>query len=369
MYQKSHDPDIKLILMVIFLVVFGLVVLSSAGAVVGFQRFQDSYFYLKKQTLFGLIPGVIAAVIFSKIPYQWWKKVAFPLYVGSILLLLLVFIPGIGTTHNTVSRSWINFFGYSLQPSEIVKLGFLLYLATWLESRGEKRVRDFSEGMVPFLLLLSIIIFLMVLQPDLGTLTVIVFTSLAVYFVAGARMKHLLLLSVSGFSMLVLFIKMAPDRLARLTIFLHPEIDPKGIGYHMNQAFLAIASGGIFGRGFGQSRQKFNFLPEVTGDSIFAIMSEELGFILMVFFLVFILCFAYRGYRIAQRAPDLFGKLTAAGIMSWLLFQGFVNIGAMVGILPLTGLPLPFISYGGTALMINLAAVGILVNISKFTKQ
>ena len=198
---------------------------------------------------------------------------------------------------------------------------------------------------------------------------IIVFIALSMYFVAGAHIKHLLMVSFGGLLLLFTLIKLAPYRLARFTIFLNPELDPQGIGYHINQAFLAIGSGGLFGRGFGQSRQKFNYLPEITGDSIFAIIAEELGFFLTVAFVAIFVFFAYKGYKIAFTSPDIFGKLLAVGITSWIIFQSFINIGAMVGLLPITGVPLPFISYGGTAMMMNLAAVGILINVSKYTRE
>src|SRR3990167_9170071 len=337
MLAKSHHADYKLIVVTGLLVVFGLVMLSSSGAVIAYQKFDDSYFFVKKQVVLGLIPGLVLAYIFSRIHYRVWKKFAGPLLVASIVLLISVFIPGIGSTHNTGSHSWLIIAGYSLQPSEIVKLTFLLYLATWFEVRGESGVKKISDGFAPFIFVLGIIMLLMILQPDIGTMMIIVFIALSMYFVAGAHIKHLLMVSFGGLLLLFTLIKLAPYRLARFTIFLNPELDPQGIGYHINQAFLAIGSGGLFGRGFGQSRQKFNYLPEITGDSIFAIIAEELGFFLTVAFVAIFVFFAYKGYKIAFTSPDIFGKLLAVGITSWIIFQSFINIGAMVGLLPITG--------------------------------
>jgi cell division protein FtsW len=284
--------------------------------------------------------------------------------LASIVLLVLVYIPGIGAGFGS-AKSWINFFGYSLQPSEIVKLTFLIYLVAWLSEKGEKKIKDFNEGFLPFLFVLLIVMVLIGAQPDFGTMSIIVFTALSVYFVAGGSLYYLLSLSMAGFLGLWLMIKISPYRAARLTTFLHPELDPQGIGYHINQALLAVGSGGIWGRGFGHSRQKFAYLPEVAGDSIFAVVAEELGFIISVMLVIAFVLLVIRVLRIAQNCREPFGRLLAIGIVSWFAIQAFANIGAIVGILPLTGIPLPFISYGGTSLMVCLAAAGILVNISK----
>lgn len=369
MLLKIHQPDYKLILLLGFFVVFGLIILSSTTAVIAYQNFGDSYYFVKKQLLFGVLPGLFLGLLFSVIPYRMWRKIALFLLLLSIGLLGAVFIPGLGSTLNTGSNSWLVIYGISVQPSEIVKLTFLLYLASWLERRGEDGVKDVSYGFLPFLLLLGTVMGLMILQPDIGTMTIIVFIALSVYFVAGARLKHLLAIGVLGAAIFAFLVQTAPYRLARFMIFLNPEFDPQGIGYHTNQALLAIGSGGLWGRGFGQSRQKFNYLPEVTSDSIFPIMAEELGFLVSSIFLFFLLFFAYRGFSIAKRSPDAFGRFVAVGITSWLIFQSIMNIGSMVGVLPMTGVPLPFLSYGGTAMMINLAAVGILLNITKYTRS
>ena len=210
---------------------------------------------------------------------------------------------------------------------------------------------------------------LLILQPDLGTMTIIILVSLTVYFVGGANFLHLIGVGLGSLLALFVLVKIAPYRTARFMTFLHPELDPQGIGYHINQAFLAIGSGGFWGRGFGMSRQKFQYLPEVAGDSIFAIIAEELGFLGCAALIFGYLFLVYRGFKIAQNAPDNFAKLLVIGIMAWIIIQSFVNIGAMVGLLPLTGVPLPFISYGGTALAVLLAGCGIVINISRQTRE
>jgi cell division protein FtsW len=304
----------------------------------------------------------------SRIPYTFWKKFAFPLLITSIVLLILVFIPGIRADFGT-ARSWIIVGGFSLQPSEIVKLTFLLYLATWFDRQDHKTIKDFSYGFLPFLFLLAVIVLLMVLQPDVGTMTIIVLEILIVYFIAGGAWAHLALLGGGGLSLIYLLIKIAPYRAARLTIFLHPELDPQGIGYHINQAFLAIGSGGLLGRGYGNSRQKFQYLPEVIGDSIFAVFAEEGGFIIASLFIALLVYFFIRGISIAHKIPDQYGKYIVYGVMGWIIVQSFVNIGAMVGVMPLTGVPLPFISSGGTSMVVTLAAIGLVINVSKYTKE
>ena len=252
---------------------------------------------------------------------------------------------------------------------EIVKLTFLFYLAALLEKRGTRGVGDLQMGMFPFLTSLSIIAVLLMLQPALGSLLVIAAIAFVVYFLAGAPWLHLTGIGLSASVIFFLLIKSAPYRAARLMTFLHPELDPQGIGYHINQAFLAIGSGGWLGLGLGHSEQKYLYLPETAGDSIFAIMAEELGFIVIVLFLVFFAMFLLRGLRIAAEAPDEYGKFVAAGIVGWIFFQSIFNIGSMVGLMPLMGLPLPFVSYGGTALVVLLGAMGVLTNISMQSKQ
>lgn len=363
-FHDKNEPDWYIVGTVLFLTAFGLIMLCSAGVAVGWQKFQDPYFYFKHQFLVGVIPGLILMFIFSKFDYRKLRNYAPGLLLFSIVLLVLVFIPGIGAKWGT-SRSWINVLGFSIQPSEIVKLTFLLYLASWLSSKEERHLKDFQYGFVPFLCVLGIISLLTVLEPDTGTMMIIILMSLAVYFTAGGKILHFTWLGVLGAGALAILIKLSPYRAARFTTFLHPELDPLGVGYHINQALLAVGSGGWFGRGYGHSIQKFNYLPEVVGDSVFAVVSEELGFIFASVIVGVFAFLAIRCLKLAQRCEDKFGKLLVVGIVSWFIFQAFFNIGAMIGILPLTGVTLPFISYGGTSIMACLAAAGILVNISK----
>lgn len=365
-YQVTSRPDYFFLAIVGVILAFGLIMLASASAPIGYEQFGDSYYFLKHQILFGLVPGLIGLYAFSRVPFFVWKRYAWELLLVSIGLLVLVFIPGVSAGFGT-SHSWISFFGlFSVQPAEIVKLTFLFYLAAWLEERGERGVKT---SFVPFVSVLGAIMFLIALQPDVGTMSIIVAMSLVVYFVAGAPLLHVGGFVAGGAVLLALLIGLAPYRAARFTTFLYPELDPQGIGYHINQALLAIGSGGFWGVGYGHSRQKFQYLPEVSGDSIFAIIGEELGFIFSVLIIVAFLFFFRRAVRIAMSAPDVFGKLVVIGIASWICIQALVNIGSMVGVMPMTGVTLPFVSYGGSSLAISMCAIGVVLNISRYAKK
>ena len=366
--MKSHSPDYVFILSLVVLVVFGLAALISASSVVSFRDYGDSYFKVKQQIFHGIIPGLILFFIFFKLNYEFLKKVT-PAFMGfSLFLLILVLIPFIGLSHGE-ARSWLGFSGISFQPAEIAKLAFILYLALWFSKRKEDSVKDFYQGFLPFSMLLGGIVLLVLMQPDLGTAMVIVLTSIAIYIMAGAKKAHLGLVLLVGVLSVFVFFQIAPDyQKNRLTSFLNPQYDTKGIGYHINQAFLAVGSGGMWGVGFGASKQKFLYLPEVEGDSIFAIIAEELGFFICFLFMGLISFIVYRGYQIARSSPDKFTFLSVMGIVSWFAIQSIVNIGAMVGILPLTGVTLPLVSLGGSSAMIFLGSFGIIASISRYTK-
>lgn len=366
--QTSHGPDRGFLALLAGLVLFGFVMLASASYPQGLAKFGNGYYFVIHQLIFGLLPGLAGFLIASTVPYTAYRKFAAPMLFFSIILLVLVFVPGIGATYGG-AQSWIQIGSFSLQPSEIVKLTFLLYLAGWLEKRSHEELRTFSQSALPFLCVLGLIAFLLVKEPDTGTMAIIVAQAFAVYFVAGAPLRDLAFFGVGGGALLFLLIKLTPYRAARFTTFLHPELDPQGVGYHINQALLAIGSGGFFGRGYGHSLQKFQYLPEVSGDSIFAVMGEELGWLLTTAFLILYVSFVVRGLKIADRAPDAFGKYLVVGIMTWIGVQAVVNIGAMVGLLPITGVPLPFVSYGGTALAVSLTAMGIVTNIARHSAR
>jgi len=275
-----------------------------------------------------------------------------------------VFIPGLGNEYGT-ARSWLNIFGFSFQPSEIAKLTFLIFLAGWIQNKGHEAISSFFGGFLPFMGYLGIIAVLIALQPDLGTLMIIVFMSVLVYFVAGARISHLSYMGLAGLSAIAFLVVKNEYVRKRVLVFLHPLSDIQNTGYQLHQSFLAIGSGGLFGKGLGKSEQKFFYLPEVSSDSIFAIIAEELGFAAVSLLIMLFIVLLFRGVRIALRAPDPFGRFLGLGIITWIISQAFLNIAVMIGLAPLTGIPLPFISAGGTSLAVSLAAMGILVNISR----
>lgn len=358
---KFNSPDHIFIISFALLIIIGLIVLTSASSFTACKKLNDCYFYLKHQVLYGLIPGLLFFIFFYFFKYQHLKKIALPFMVLTIFLLLFVFIPGVGFGAGETKR-WISLAGFTFQPAEIAKLSFLIYIAAWL-SKNKEQVASFKRVFVPFVVLLGIVSFLIILQPDIGTAVVLIASAIVVYFVAGAKWRHIGALGAGLLAALAFLIKIAPYRLNRIVAFLNPEIDPLGIGYHVNQALLAITSGGIFGRGLGRSHQKIQYLPEVISDSIFAVMAEELGFILMVLVVGLYFYLAFSIFRLSYRTDDLFGKLLATGIGFWFIFQTIINMGAMLRILPLTGIPLPFIGYGASNLVIFLAAFGIIVNI------
>lgn len=362
--SRQGQADYVLLGAVSALLLFGLIMLTSASSSLGHERFGDSYFFIKRQLTYGVFPGLVLFIILAKVPYQLYKRFMWQIFGIMILLLILVFIPGIGSTLNTGAHSWLVIAGVSVQPSEFAKLGLILFGAGYLTAVGQK-IEIFNEGFLPALVFLGIPVALVILQPDIGTVSILFAILYGLLFFAQARLSHLGLLAGLGIAGLMLMVAIAPYRAARLTTFLHPELDPQGIGYHINQAFLAIGSGGLFGLGLGHSRQKFQYLPEVHGDSIFAVIAEEMGFVVVIGLLALIIFIGKRGLLLAQRAPDIHSKLIVSGITVWLLAQSFLNIGAMVGLLPITGVPLPFISHGGTSLMVAMASIGILMNVSK----
>lgn len=359
-FRKSGRMDYWLLFLVFILCVFGLMMIYSASAVLSFEQYGVNNYFFKKELL-SFVVGLVLLFATSQIDYRVWQKYASWALIATIILLVSVFFisPEIAG-----AQRWIKLGDFSFQPSEMAKLTFIIYLAAWLAKRKEK-ISDFWSGFVPFVLMLVIVGFLIIQQPDMGTMMVILSVAVVMFFISGASWWHLGLGFAGLITIAYMLIKISPYRMQRLMVFLNPATDTLGSGYHMNQALLAIGSGGLFGLGFGQSKQKFLYLPEPHTDSIFAIITEELGFLRSSLVFVAFLLIALRGYRIAKFAPDNFSKYLAVGITSWIIIQFFINIGAMLGIVPLTGVPLPFVSYGGSSLIFLLIGVGMLLNISK----
>lgn len=364
--MHKNQPDYILLSVIAILVVFGLIMVSSASVGLSQERFGESYYYLKSQLLKGILPGLILGFIAYFLPYRYLKPLALPALIITVIALIMVFVPGIGQGHGGANR-WIKIGPLVLQPSEFLKLSFIIYLSAWLSSKG-KAIKDFSQSLVPFLIIVGAVALLVIMEPDIGTLGVIGFTSIIIYFLAGARIAHLGIIGFGSVVAFYLLTKFYAHAANRLQVFLNPELDPKGIGYQINQALLALGSGGMFGLGLGQGLQKFKYLPEPASDSILAVIGEELGFIGIMALLLLFIIFTFRGLKIAQGAPDDFGRLLAGGLTGWVVVQALINMAAICGLIPLTGITLPFISLGGSSLAITLAGMGILLNISKYSK-
>ena len=364
--MRAHQSDYFLVSIIFFLVIFGLIVLSSASVVLSQNESNQSYLFLKHQLIYGFGLGLIGFLISQRIHYGYWKKFAFPLIILSLILLSLVFIPQFGYEDGGANR-WIKVGNFSLQPFEFVKLFFIIYLSALL-SKKEKKDQVIKESLIPVSIILGAIILLLYFQPNMSAIGIIVILCGFIYFLAGMKISYILTATSIALIGFFTLIKTASYRMNRLNVFLHPELDPQGIGYQINQALLAIGSGGLFGLGLGHSIQKWRYLPEPIGDSIFAIIAEELGLIGAGILVILFILLAWRGIQIAKNAPDKFGFLLAAGITSWFFFQSFINMAAISGLIPLTGMPLPFISYGGSAMVASLIGAGVLINISKYTK-
>ncbi len=337
----------------------GLFFVFEASSVLGFSKVADSFYFFKLQSLW-LVIGVGVMMLLSYFDYHEWYYLSFPLMLITIVLLVIVLIPGIGSEAGG-ARRWIDLGIINFQPTEVAKFSVIIYLASWFLHKERKRFGS-------FVFLLGLLVLLIMLQPDMGT-TVIVFSlSIIMYFLAGVQVSYLFLFLPIAALLFYLLIKVSPYRFRRLTSFLNPQTDPLGIGYHINQILISLGGGGLLGQGFGASRQKFLFLPEAHTDSIFAIISEEFGFIGSAILIFALFLLVYKVYQVAMKAPDKFGKFLATGIFSYFALQIGINLGGMVNLLPLTGVPLPFISYGGSNLLISFALLGIIFNIAKKAK-
>ena len=366
--MKRIKIDIPFLISIVILVVGGFLIFSSASlGLLSSQSVKYSNVAFN-QTFFGLFLGTIFCIIASKVDYKLYRKYSFFIFLGSAILSLMVFVPGIGIEHGGAHR-WIGFGPIpSFQPSEFLKIAFIIYLSAWMAMAIDK-TNTLKQGFLPFFVLVSITGLILLKQPDTDTFLITVFAGMAIFLVGGGRWRYFFLLAVAGVVGLGIIAFFRPYVMSRITTFLNPSENVLGSGYQIHQSLIAVGSGGFSGRGFGQSIQKFDFLPEPIGDSIFAVASEEFGFVGSVAIIILFLFFAFRGLKIATKVPDTFGRLTVVGIVILIVSQAFVNIGAMVGIMPLSGIPLPFISHGGTALSMMLAEVGIILNISKTAKK
>lgn len=355
--KQKLSFDRNLLILVLVFVFVGLIAVADASAPQAQNMFGDK-FYLFKQQLMWAGVGVVALLVTSKINYKFWEKIATPFFIFSLILLVLVLLPHLGFKA-LGARRWIDTGFFSIQPSELIKISLAMYLA---------KVASKGKTTLAYFLPLVIVVALIMLQPDLGTTMVVAILGLSQIFVSGVNLLYFAGAIITGFIGTVGLILASPYRKERLLTFLEMERDPLGSSYHIRQILLGLGSGGIFGVGLGASRQKYLFLPEASTDSIFAVIAEELGLIGAVCLILLFGLFIYKGLVIAMRAPDPFSKVLATGITAWIGGQAFLNIASMVAIVPLTGIPLPFISYGGSSLVTILFACGILLNISKYSK-
>jgi len=354
--------DLVLFITVIVLILFGLVMIYSASSIWAEYKFHDAFKYVKQQSLF-IVVGIVLMIIVSKIDYKYYHKKTGLILASCLLLLILVLIPGIGSVRNG-SRSWFGIGSFGIQPSEFAKLGLIIFTSKYLAD-NEKVIGNFKKGVLPILLVLFLFFGLIMLQPDLGTGMVIVVSIVSLLFIAGVDMKFFYIGGVVGLLGVVILILIAPYRMDRITSFIDPWSDPLGTGFQIIQSLYAIGPGGLLGMGFLNSRQKHFYLPEPQTDFIFSIISEEFGcFGVLIVSSLFVLLL-YRGIKIAIHANNLFSKYLAFGMIFQILFQTLMNLMVVVGLIPVTGVTLPFLSYGGSSLLITLVSVGILLNISR----
>lgn len=350
----SMRLDAGLLVATVVLALFGLAMVYDASSASAFRDFGDKFYYLRNQATW-LVMGLAMLFVFAIVDYHWLIKLAPVIFWATVALLVLVLIPGVGT-RILGARRWINLLGFNFQPAEAAKLANVIYLAALMRKQSRLGI---------FLTISAILGGLMLAEPDLGTAVVTLATGVVVYFVSGAPLGQFLVAVPALLITAAVAIFSSPYRRERISTFFGFQADPLGAAYQMRQVLLALGAGGLFGVGIGQSRQKYLFLPEVSTDAIFAVIAEEMGFVGALVLICAFLWIFFRGLSIAKMAMDSEGKLLAVGITSLLAFQALINLGAMVALVPLTGIPLPFFSYGGSSLIVSLSAVGILLNISR----
>lgn len=357
--------NIILLISVVIISLFGVLMIYSSSYIWAEYKFNDPYKFLKSQLIF-LILGYIIMFIVSKINYQKYQKYSNIIFGICFILIVLVLIPGIGTIRNG-SRSWFGVGGFGIQPSEFTKLGLIIFTSKYLKNNN-KELRDIKKGVLPILIVLMLVFGLIMLQPDFGTGVVIVISIVALLFVSGVKMNFFIKIGLLGLVGVVVLIIIAPYRMERIVSFLNPWSDPLGSGFQIIQSMYAIGPGGLLGLGFGNSIQKHFYLPEPQTDFIFSIISEEFGFMGILIVSSLFITIIYQGIKISMKCEDAFGKYLAFGITFSLAFQTLLNLMVVVGLIPVTGVTLPFLSYGGSSLLITLLSMGILLNISKSTR-
>jgi len=356
--------DSQLLIVSFLLISLGFLVLYSASAPLALANFGNSFYYLGHQILFGFLPGILLSFLIFKLDPKKIKKYAPLILFFNLILLILVFFPPFGAKIRGGAR-WLKIGNFSFQPSEILKLTFTFYLASWLEGRIKKEEKKINQTFFFFILILIFISVFLLLQPDMSTLVIIFVISISLFFLSKTPLWQTFLILMMGFLAFLPLVKIAPYRMRRILSFLNPELDPLGISYHTKQAEIAIGSGEIFGKGLGFSQEKFGLLPHSFSDSIFAVFAEETGFLgasILIFLYLFLF---WRIFKIGIEKKEVFSRLVCFGILSWFFAQTFVNISSMAGILPISGIPLPFLSYGGSHFLSEILGLAFLIKISK----
>lgn len=362
MSRRSFSGDRLFFAIVVMLVVGGLAMFISASLGLLAREDGSPLRLAFTQLVLGLIPGALALMALRFAPPKWITALALPLYVAAVALTAAVFIPGVGLTLNGATR-WIDLGFTTIQPGEFLKVGVILMLALYL-AKAKGDLADFRKGLLPFAVIVGLPCLILLLQPNTSTVLVIGLASVSLYMLAGAPWRDFAIIAVAAIAGLALLVAVRPYLLERVMTYMDPSRDPLASGYQIQQSLIAIGSGELAGRGFGQSVQKFSYLPEAHGDSVFAVFGEEFGFLGAALLVLLFAAFASRGFSIAAEASTMYGSLVVAGLTIVITASAFLNIGAMLGVLPLTGLPLPFVSHGGTALLAALASVGIILNVA-----
>ena len=361
--EKKY-PDLLLFIVVIILLSIGICVVFSSRYVMAYKWYGDSYFFLKKQLLYAII-SLIIFFLATSIDYHYYKKLVLPLLILSIILLTMVFVSGVGKSAGG-ARRWIKIGFFSFQPSEIAKFALILYIAESLTRKHSKEIKTFIKGILPSLIIVMVIFLLILKEPDFSTSLIILGISFIMLFIGGTRIIQLFTLGIAAIPIGILILLKENYRKVRLFSFIDPWRDPLDSGFHIIQSLIALGSGGISGIGLGESRQKFFYLPDQHTDFIFSIIGEELGFIGTLVIITLFILILWRGFKIAINSVDQFGALLAAGITAMITFQSIVNIGVVTKMIPTTGLTLPFVSFGGSSLIVNMFCAGVLLNISKY---
>lgn len=362
--RVRRPPDYTLLALVLGLTVFGLVMVYSSSFMIAVDEGHSQIYYLLRQTMWAVI-GCLGLLVAQRLDYRMWRKLALPLMAATLIMLVMVILLPESVTKRGGAERWIRLGPIGVQPSEVAKLSLIVYLASWLMGRGTK-LRSMTVSLLPFAIIMAIVLSLVMLQPNLSTTIILGVIGVSVYFAAGANLVHIIGGLILGSGMGYLLMTTAAYRMERFLVYQDPWQYYRDGGFQPIHAMYALASGGWIGRGLGQSRQKFNWLPSAHADAIYSVIGEELGIVGTILVLVTFLFLAYRGFRIASRASDPFGALVAVGITSSLTFQAFVNMAVVAQVIPFTGVTLPFISYGGSSLAMSLFSVGILLNISKY---